>query len=140
MFKNSNCFNLSFNNRCWSYVGRYGGQQIVSLQPPDDTGANCLGTDGRPIHELLHALGIFHEQSRSDRDKFVKINFDNVIPRINYLIFPNFFHIEYLNYCIMFLEYRSNFDKQSLKNTTYQFEYDFDSVMHYGKNFFRYVQ
>lgn len=71
-----------FYNRCWSYVGRYGGQQIVSLQAPDDTGSNCLGTDGRPIHELLHALGIFHEQSRADRDKFVKINFDNVIPRM----------------------------------------------------------
>lgn len=121
-------------------MGRYGGQQIVSLQPPDDTGANCLGTDGRPIHELLHALGIFHEQSRSDRDKFVKINFDNVIPRINCLILTYFSHAKHLNNFIMFLEYRSNFDKQSLKNTTYQFEYDFDSVMHYGKNFFRYVQ
>lgn len=63
-------------------MGRYGGPQIVSLQPPDDSGANCLGTDGRPIHELLHALGIFHEQSRADRDKFVKINFENVIPRM----------------------------------------------------------
>ncbi|XP_050527087.1 hatching enzyme 1.2-like [Daktulosphaira vitifoliae] len=98
---------------CWSYVGRYGGPQIVSLQPPDETGPNCLGTDGRPIHELMHALGIFHEQSRADRDKFVKINFENILPR-----------------------YRSNFDKQSLKNTTYEFEYDYDSVMHYGKNFF----
>lgn len=67
--------------RCWSYVGRHGGPQIVSLQPPDDTGANCLGTDGRPIHELLHALGVFHEQSRYDRDNFVKINIDNIIPR-----------------------------------------------------------
>jgi len=38
-----------------------------------------------------------------------------------------------------FTEYRSNFDKQSLKNTTYQFEYDYDSVMHYGKSFFRFV-
>ncbi|CAI6354099.1 unnamed protein product [Macrosiphum euphorbiae] len=104
---------VKYPSGCWSYVGRYGGPQIVSLQPPDETGANCLGTDGRPIHELLHALGVFHEQSRSDRDKFVKINFENVIP-----------------------QYRSNFDKQSLKNTTYQFEYDYDSVMHYGKNFF----
>ena len=32
----------------------------------------------------------------------------------------------------------SNFDKQSLDNTTYKFEYDYDSIMHYGKNFFRY--
>jgi len=125
-------------------VGRYGGAQIVSLEPPNDAGANCLGTDGRPIHELLHALGIFHEQSRSDRDKFVKINFDNVIPRMSCLIMA--ITVVYLsrgtifNYLPEFSEYRSNFDKQSLKNTTYQFEYDYDSVMHYGKNFFRYVK
>lgn len=66
--------------RCWSYVGRFGGTQIVSLQPPDEKGPNCLGSEGRAIHELLHALGIFHEQSRADRDKFVKIHLENVIP------------------------------------------------------------
>lgn len=67
-------------HRCWSYVGRFGGTQLVSLQPPDDKGPNCLGGEGRAMHELLHALGIFHEQSRADRDKFVKIHLDNVIP------------------------------------------------------------
>lgn len=39
----------------------------------------------------------------------------------------------------MIAEFRNNFDKQSLENTTYKFEYDYDSIMHYGKNFFRYV-
>lgn len=34
------------------------------------------------------------------------------------------------------LDYKSNFDKQSLDNTTYSFEYDYDSIMHYGKHFF----
>lgn len=76
-------------------MGRYGGPQIVSLQPPDDTGANCLGTDGRPIHELLHALGIFHEQSRADRDKFVKINFENVIPRMLFFCFFFYFFVNF---------------------------------------------
>lgn len=33
-------------------------------------------------------------------------------------------------------EFKSNFEKQSLKNTTYSFEYDYDSIMHYGANFF----
>ena len=33
--------------------------------------------------------------------------------------------------------YRSNFNKQSLENTTYGFEYDYDSIMHYGRYFFR---
>ncbi|KAJ4431988.1 hypothetical protein ANN_20597 [Periplaneta americana] len=101
---------------CWSYVGRFGGAQIVSLQPPDEKSSNCLGGEGRAMHELMHALGIFHEQSRADRDQFVEIKFENIIP-----------------------EYRSNFNKQSLENTTYNFEYDYDSIMHYGQYFFRSV-
>jgi hypothetical protein len=41
-------------------------------------------------------------------------------------------------YCFI-LEFRNNFDKQSIENTTYAFEYDYDSIMHYGKFFFRWV-
>nr|XP_023024423.1 astacin [Leptinotarsa decemlineata] len=104
---------IKYPKGCWSFVGRFGGAQIVSLQAPDARGPNCLGTEGRAIHELMHAIGIFHEQSRWDRDKFVKIHMENIVP-----------------------QYKSNFDKQSLKNTTYSFEYDYDSIMHYGKFFF----
>lgn len=64
---------------CWSYIGKTGGAQIVSLQPPDNSGTNCLGSEGRAIHELLHAVGIFHEQSRYDRDRFVKIHWENIV-------------------------------------------------------------
>jgi len=39
----------------------------------------------------------------------------------------------------MFTEYRNNFNKQSLRNTTYNFEYDYNSIMHYGQYFFRSV-
>lgn len=37
---------------------------------------------------------------------------------------------------IFFAEFKPNFEKQSLENTTYSFEYDYDSIMHYGKHFF----
>lgn len=72
---------IKYPTGCWSFVGKFGGAQIVSLQAPDKKGAHCLGNEGRAIHELMHALGIFHEQSRWDRDKFVKIHNDNIIPR-----------------------------------------------------------
>lgn len=58
--------------RCWSYVGRIGGKQEVSL--------NVYGCvyHGVIQHELLHALGFHHEHTRSDRDEFVKINWENI--------------------------------------------------------------
>jgi len=51
---------------CWSYVGRYSGAQTLSI------GSGCE-YDGVIIHEIMHALGFYHEQSRSDRDDFVDI-------------------------------------------------------------------
>ena len=33
-----------------------------------------------PVHELVHTLGFVHEHTRPDRDKFISINFDNILP------------------------------------------------------------
>lgn len=64
---------LSFEERdgCWSAVGRQGGLQVVSL------GTGC-GTRGIAVHEICHALGLWHEQSREDRDRNVRIVWGNI--------------------------------------------------------------
>ena len=58
---------------CWSYVGRTSfSKQTVSLGR-----WGCVHR-GTAIHELMHALGFSHEQSRSDRDKYIRVVYDNI--------------------------------------------------------------
>ena len=66
---------LTFRSReedhCASYVGRTGGVQVVEL----GSGCNYQSTI---LHEICHALGMWHEQSRPDRDEYVQVMQDNV--------------------------------------------------------------
>ena len=59
-----------YQGGCWSYVGMIGGRQELHL-------ANWA-TKGVAMHELLHAAGFWHEQSRASRDNWVTIHWNNI--------------------------------------------------------------
>lgn len=55
---------------CSSYVGMIGGKQEITVGKGCDTGS--------VIHEIGHALGLWHEHSRIDRDDYLRVNFENI--------------------------------------------------------------
>nr|XP_061811088.1 hatching enzyme 1.2-like isoform X2 [Nerophis lumbriciformis] len=63
---------IESQNGCYSFVGRRGGKQTVSLAR-----RGCL-YHGTVQHELLHALGFNHEQTRNDRDNHIRVLLQNV--------------------------------------------------------------
>ncbi|XP_076645433.1 seminal metalloprotease 1 [Halictus rubicundus] len=93
---------------CWSLVGRHDRGQELNLQSP-----GCV-RHGVIVHELMHALGFYHQQSAADRDQWVKINWTNVKPGKEH-----------------------NFNKYDNRTVTdYGIGYDYSSVMHYSSHAF----
>ena len=74
----SNFVTIINGNGCHSSIGKpiYGDSYPISI------GTGCGGSV--IIHELLHAAGLGHEQSRLDRDKYVVINWSNIEPSQKY--------------------------------------------------------
>ncbi|XP_006036092.1 uncharacterized protein LOC102371087 isoform X1 [Alligator sinensis] len=88
---------------CFSSVGRAGGMQVVSLDPA------CLQRGkGVALHELMHVVGFWHEHSRADRDKYIKISWNDILTG-----------------------FEVNFMKAWTTNMLVG--YDYSSILHYGR-------
>jgi len=59
---------------CWSYVG----QVQINGGQPISIGSGC-GFIETVLHEIMHALGFFHTNSRYDRDSYVTVKEDNIM-------------------------------------------------------------
>uniref|UniRef100_A0A4W4HS80 Metalloendopeptidase n=1 Tax=Electrophorus electricus TaxID=8005 RepID=A0A4W4HS80_ELEEL len=94
---------------CFSSVGnQHVGKQTLSI------GAGC-DRIATIEHEFLHALGFWHEQSRSDRDDYVTIMWDRISEGKEH-----------------------NFNKyDDTRSSSLNVPYDYGSMMHYSKNSFR---
>jgi hypothetical protein len=60
---------------CKSKVGRMGGKQNMTLVKPNGYGCH---SKGKILHEIVHLLGFHHFHHSPNRDKFIKINWENV--------------------------------------------------------------
>ena len=78
------------------------GNQKLNLQVP---GCNDCGT---AIHEMLHSMGMAHEQARPDRDTYVQIHWD---------------HIKTSSFSQFTINHNADTNR----------DYDICSIMHYGK-------
>ncbi|MEM1181755.1 MAG: M12 family metallopeptidase [Acidobacteriota bacterium] len=92
---------FSADSACGSYVGRQGGSQQIWVN-----GCSKLGS---VVHEIGHAVGLYHEHSRADRDFYVTINWSNIDPG-----------------------YVHNFSQYTAADGADLGDYDYGSIMHYS--------
>uniref|UniRef100_A0A0N4Z4H3 Zinc metalloproteinase n=1 Tax=Parastrongyloides trichosuri TaxID=131310 RepID=A0A0N4Z4H3_PARTI len=94
---------------CYSYIG-----PIYQNRPQDVSIGYGCDYVGIIEHEAFHALGVFHEQSRPDRDNYLSIHLENVSPSMKH-----------------------NYAKSSLVDSeAFGVPYDYGSVMQYGRTAF----
>ena len=90
-------------------MGRVGyGLQGVSI------GRSCLNFH-TAVHELGHVIGFWHEQSRPDRNEYIDVLYENILPG-----------------------FEVNFNRRPESDiNSLGVGYDYNSIMHYDEDFFQ---
>ncbi|CAK5035548.1 unnamed protein product [Meloidogyne enterolobii] len=97
----------SSENGCWTFVGFKDTQEHNQINLA--SGVALCESSPAAIHEIMHSLGVYHEQNRYDRDEYIEVLFDNLMPNVV-----------------------SQYQKQSKATLeTYGEPYDYGSIMHY---------
>lgn len=109
-----NCVTFVFSSesgKCNSHVGKL---VIAGVPARQDINLGTQCTQGNITHEIGHALGLWHEHTRSDRDLYIQVIPDNFSSAPEASTCPD------------------NFTKDSDSNKNIH-GYDFGSIMHYGQ-------
>jgi len=99
-----NYIRFESTNSCASYVGMQGGEQPILVSDACSMGSI--------VHEIGHAIGLFHEHTRPDRENFAQVDWDQIVSGKEI-----------------------NFDVLDAGVENFG-EYDYGSIMHYGEYFF----
>ncbi|KAM7351641.1 seminal metalloprotease 1-like [Cochliomyia hominivorax] len=92
---------------CYSHVGYLGKKQTMNLEVYS-LNEGCF-RPGSILHEFMHVLGFYHQQSDPQRDEYVEILYENITPGKEF-----------------------NFEKyKSDVVTDFDMGYDYESCMHY---------
>ncbi|XP_065061447.1 zinc metalloproteinase nas-6-like [Rhopilema esculentum] len=96
-------------NGCWSFIGLRKDKEKVGQKV--SIGDGCE-KKGEVIHQIMHAFGFLNEHTREDRDIYVEINWENILP-------------DKKKYFRISKEFVQNFLGS---------DYDYNSIMHYSRN------
>ncbi|KAH8233899.1 hypothetical protein KR032_002394 [Drosophila birchii] len=92
---------------CYTAVGYQGKPQEMNLEIYP-IGEGCF-RPGTILHEFMHAMGFYHQQSSAIRDDYIEVHYDNIVPGKEF-----------------------NFQKYAdTVVTDFEVGYDYDSCLHY---------